>query len=443
MFSKQQSNILRSLIVGNAVDTVSGLTAGTDKISSAAFATGEVVVTSESGTLLDAGTIANFQKVRFTQFRADGSTRSSDVVDLGTIKSVSCYPFRDVTQEQTVIGFDPTTSTGAIDVLNLNTYYLRVYDQADSRLGFASQNIIQSHMTSDANATQAEIAVKLVDILAANNERKADRKLLVEATGDLSTATTGAAPGSTIFTNGSNAATFAGTAAIGEYISVSNVIYQVKSVVSNVMILDRLFTGASATVVITNSFQVTSTSVPCGVRITGTPNSFRAGDEYFRVTRFKVGLQDFGDTPVREVSKGDPGIGRYEQVAELELWSEGNNFHYYRKDFQYRFTPSVVIGAEYSSLTIEYSETTQGGIGPRPVSPKALTLNFELTAGSRLADDAGTAGYNEAKLNAGGGTLAATKSGLALVDAINAIPNIASVLKTRSNGATILVGTDL
>lgn len=432
MFSKNQTNIQRVLICGNVPD--SGVAAGT-KIGSAALTSGEVIITSESGTIVDSTNVANFSKLKFTQYRgADSIPNTSDVIDLKRVKRISAVPYRAATEQSVVIGYNPATTAGGIDVLNLNTYYLRVYDKADSKLGFAQQDITQSHMVSDSSATQAEIAIKLVDILTANVDRKADCKLLVECVGDISGATAGAVIGEVTFTNGSNAATFDGTAAIGEYVAAGNVVYLVTSVVGNVAFLDREFTGASGavgTTAVTTSFRVTSSATPFGIRITGLPNSFRVGNEHYRKTRFEVQLKDFGSTPVTVLATADAGVGTQSQVEELELWASGHNFKHYRKDFQYeqvldsRSLAASVATDKWSTLNIEYDELTTGGIGPRPVSPKVLTICFQLQSATP-----------------GTGSLSGTKSGKTLVDAINAasIPN--AEFKT-ADGATVDLGVDV
>ena len=383
MFSKQQTNIQRTLIAGNLADSVGVGTLEGLPLTEGQFSAGEVIIVSEGGIIQDSTTVPTVDKVRFVQFRADGSTRSSDVIDLKSVKRISAAPWRVAAQEQWVVGHNPDTNDGSLEVINNNTYYMRVYDQADSRLGFAQQAIIQSQMVSSAAATQAEIALELTGILTANAARLADRKLQIEMTADATGGVAGAILGNIDFVNGSNVVSYAALApVVGEYFIVNDIAYQVVSfdgAAGGTCIIDREYTGATSTEVTVNFTQASVEAEDCGVRVTALANSFRSGDERYRMTRFQVSLKDFGTSTLTQQVKADPGVGNYPQVAQLELFCEGNNFHHYRKDFQYSFVPAT-NDANYSTINLEYTETTPGGIGPKVVSPKVLTVCMELAA---------------------------------------------------------------
>ena len=435
MFSKNQTNIQRVLICGNV--TSSTITDGDQiEVGSGVLNPGEVVILSQSGEIQTTTGVSAHQKIKFFSKTSSPIPILSDIIDTKRVRRISTGPYTAPTEAQVVVGYDPATSAGAIDVLNLNTYYLRIYDQAASRLGFAQQDITQGHAVSDSTATQAEIALELVSILTNNMARKADNKLLIEAVGDLSTATAGGVVGAVTFTNGSNVVTLEATASVGDYIADGNeVVYQLTSVVGTTGFLDRAYTGTTNTfgvALTTTGFRVTTSTVPFGIRITGLPNSFVLGKEHYRKTRFKVVAKDFGSTPVVVKSAASEGNGVQAQVEELELWASGHNFNYYRKDFMYT-QPSLLStslaatgqGNTWSSVNLEYDEATTGGIGPDSVSPKVLTICFQLNPGL------------------GSGSLTGTKSGLVLVTALNTAGLFPNAQFDTANGTSIVVGTDV
>lgn len=293
-------------------------------------------------------------------------------------------------------GYNPTTSSGSIDVTAATEFYITVTFTHDFHL-FTNRQVVKpyhySHESSVA-PTQQEVAAGLGEHMGNDEWNKAMQierftnapKVILPGLG-----TVRASKGSnTVYDAPGN--DLVGIVA-GDCLALGadNVCYFVKEVItagSAIMaVLDMPYQGASDAVAPADKVTLTPATDNWGFRFTGEPLYWELGLFQYRVCTFNISKRGFGSTIGYKTSHPSPGSGVYQQLAELEWMDFG--FDGVTNRIQHPIpTPrsNAVSGTNYDQISFNYAETTQNHIisGTVP-APGAYTLAFPTGSAAQEA----------------------------------------------------------
>jgi len=325
------ANNVKHLLI--AKDVARTATASIDPASASYIAEGELVVCSPDGTVLDTTTVLDAEEIVIYQGRAasvDGIDQISPVITKKDLIKYTEGAYQNDTETVRVVGYDGTA--GSIDEINDNLYLINIDMNESTIFGFGQDKVKYGVYKSDASATQSEIADGLTDSLIANFSREPETDIIFERlVSDASVALAATAN----VVNGSTQVVSAGHALVaGQYVRIggaatSNAIYKVAAVIdANTFNLDVPYQGASDVAAVAGA--IAAPAGDFGIRFTGQPRPFKVGVYNYQKVRFSLTLKDFGATTQTEVSVATEGSGNWEQVAELEWGTQGNEGNYYR-----------------------------------------------------------------------------------------------------------------
>lgn len=328
---------------------------------------GEIGIFNRSKTtrLTEASAVAGGE---FTLVEGKGSETpfTSDVIKSSNVVKVSRAIAAAATEQVDYIGYNSVS--GAIDAINDNLYFVRLHiDQSINTSQGGGILVKHGQYKSDASSTQVEIADGLVASFINNFSREAKQYIKFErVTDSTSTASTS---GAITVVNGSKYVTAAtdidnGGAVAGDYLVLDGVAYKVAAFNvggAEVAELDIPFQGASGTVLDANASFVTASNAASGnwgVKMTGLPLKFSVGKFKYKKASWVTSIQDAGSTPVTNASGAKPGVGTYEQAAELEFFYKGNDGEYFRMGQPNIFPAPVVTdpAQTYDAIIIEVAE---------------------------------------------------------------------------------------
>ena len=187
--------------------------------------------------------------------------------------------------------------------------------------------------------------------------------------------------------------------------------YKVISLPSTTTIeLDRPVQAANATYVdnggrVTVIPAATGDAAAWGVAVMGQPLGFSVGKEKYKKMRFNLSLKDFGTSTITHSTLASEGSGIYEQIAELEWFTNGFKGEIYRTGGPelHAFTSDADSTATYDLTTIEYYDDTTVGFQAN-ISPKRLILATPSSAPTYMSDIAADGGiWDSLELIAGTG----------------------------------------
>ena len=334
---RTQENITNVIIAKDIALTVS---AG-DKATPASLAVGEVVITDISMDVLDTTTVLGKDKVFIVQGRGANKALKKYLIVGKETHMYLGSPYSAPVEQISTIGYNGTS--GAIDVINNNTYIVRINRRPNHFVRGNNNWYKYLSTTSDATATQAEIAAALARSFAATFYE--DRKLENWIGLTVLSSAAGAAIGGTftdlVFTSKSKTVGIIGgnvTLVPGDFVRVGTLtadpVYKVAAVNSpNTITLEVPYEGATATVPAAGLEVVTAAAAAAsnfGLVLTGRPYKF---DLYrwgaYEKARFVIGLENFGVTVFNTPVAAEEGNGTYPQVAlcEWESWAnDGQTF---------------------------------------------------------------------------------------------------------------------
>ena len=359
-----QHDILR-VLVGKDIARSGGATAGT-LVTPALIADGELVVTNLGGNILDTTTVLAENQVMLVQGRGSTKNLVQIKVDIRDLKGYFGKAYSAKVQQVTYVGYDATTNTGSFDVINDNEYRIQIYmqDQVPSSLAGLFMPIIGSY-TSDATATEEEVATNLFKQLAIAVAQWNQRQVLVELVSSAAGAATNDAgvtltQGSTLVT----APNIAAAAAAGDFIRIgsqstdTDEVYEIASISGNNLTLTVPYQDATGTATIYRVVAATAAAGDFGIRITGLNHTFEVDTRPFDLTAFQVSVIGAGDTPQNTPTKPFIGHGEYEQVATWEnaSWGAVGQIFHYRMNLPYLREADAVSTQDYSTLTMKTSK---------------------------------------------------------------------------------------
>ena len=392
-----------NILIANSVGATAGMeTLNIDEFISS-LSTGEPVVLSPSGIVVDAtGTLPSEFKIA-TKL-SNGDLNYSDIIKAKSIKSIHTNRYVAPTNQLDYIGYNGTS--GAIEVINNNIYSVKLNLIPTDVAGFMQQKIKEGFYETDSTATQREIAYGLTSSLIKNFSREPDkvkwgtdrftfnRINSGSVLNALGTATLSVTKGSTaiVFSEDMTGLVTAGTILrIGGLGAGTTPCYVVEShnggaAAARVYFLDIPWQGTSNTAVAANLVE-SVTEGNWGIAVGSTTYSFEEPKFRYSQPVWKLILQDCGSTPVTNTTKTTPGSGDYRQISAMEQLFHGNEGNYYRAQ-----VPSPTFRSETSSsktyavIVIEFEDDMTTEIGGVAKSLKQLYIACEKGAGGAYTD---------------------------------------------------------
>lgn len=375
---------------------------------------GELVIISPSGTVVDAaGTLPERFKIGVKL--SDGTMHWSDVISAKDIRSITTTKYIPEVQQVDYIGFNG--STGSIDVLTNNLYYIRLYFMPSNTYGFSQQLVRWGAYKTGSTATQEAIATGLVTSLSANLARLPEKLasgidiIKVERVNSgSSVATSGGVIG---VTKGSAYVSIAGTGddagkyssdtatiVAGDFLRIGHAtdktypVYKVEQVVSGggtetmIVKLDVPYQGGSNNALAASSVGVIpSSSVGnFGIKLTGNSPKFIVGKFNYAVTRWNTTLSDFGATAVTTTGAKEAS-GDYRQVSQLEQQFQSNEGNYYRTDVFSKYRSETAVNGQYALVIIEHVDNMLGNLGQEERSLKTTYVACAKGNGTAYSDN--------------------------------------------------------
>jgi hypothetical protein len=373
-----------------AKDVARTANASIDPTSASYIAEGEIVVTTPGGTVLDATTVAGEKEIVLRQGRGGELEVISPVIfkDGASLKSQAYVPQEE---ESWTLGYDGTT--GAFDEINDNLYLLNVDMKESSVFGFGQQKHKYGVYKSDANATQEEIVNGLTESLIANFSREPEQDVVFNML--LSDASVAVAPTANLVKDSDQVVFSAAHGLVaGDYIRIgtatTDIVYKVKAVTAtDTLLLTTAYSGASVPAAVVTSIAANPAG-NFGIIAQGQAREFKTGSLHYSKVRFELIPKDFGTTPVVQANGAIEGSGNYEQIAELEWATQGNEGNYYRSRSMAPVDEkrADVQKVGYDMITLKYEKTTHGGIGAKDVSPAEAVVAYPNGSSATSITDA-------------------------------------------------------
>lgn len=397
-----QRNVANLLVVNSVAATAGMETLNIDGFISS-LSTGEPVVLSPGGIVVDAtGTLPTEFKIA-TKL-TDGSMNYSDIIRAKSIKSIHSNKYTAATNQVDYVGYNG--STGSIDVINDNIYAVKLYLRPTDTAGFMQQKIKEGFYETDSTATQSEIAKGLTESLIKNFSREPDKvkfgtdRFVFERINSgavanaLGTATVAVTKGSTaiVFSEDMTALVTAGTIVrIGGLGAGTTPCYVVTghdsgAAAARVYTLDIPWQGTSNTAVAANLVE-SVTEGNWGIKISSVTYYYEEPKFRYSQPIWETILQDCGSTVVTKSVKTTPGTGDYRQVHAMEQLFLGNEGNYYRAQIpQPTFRTEVSSAKTYALITIEYEGEMTTELGGQANSLKQLIIACEKGNGGAYSD---------------------------------------------------------
>ena len=417
----KQKNVA-TMLVAKGTNEPSGatpLSAGTNiNTEKAGMFNGEPAVVNMAGVVVDAATAGTLtQKFRIAVAKADGDLKFSDVIDAKLVKKVTVHNYVAGANQVDYIGYNGTS--GAIDVIDNNTYKINITLRGTDALDASRMTIKHGVYSSDDSATEAEIAAGLTKSLITNFSREAiklkygtDLIKFEMVNAGTSTATSGGAltviNGSkyvTILGTGSDAGKYnsdAATIVAGDYIRFGHAttktypVYKVDEVVSGggattmVVKLNIPYQGTTNTALAAASVGVIPAAglSTFGIKMTGCEYPYLAYKLSYGRSTWTMGLQDFGSTTITNSTKMSLGTGYGKMVNELESWIALNRDNWYLNSVAvtYPTLESSTTGT-YALIHIQYTDDDMTDMGNTNKFHKELWIACEKANATCYTDN--------------------------------------------------------
>jgi len=367
---------------------------------------GEIIVLDEQGARVTTASAATTDKFKLVLGRAGQNPLVSDIIEVSSISNVNSAAGAARVNQVTSIGFDGTS--GSIDVVANNLYYIRLYVQELLSAESDGQKIKHGVFKSVSSSGQADISLGLTSSLINNFLREAEKFITFKAICSEALAaafdfdeTVSVVKGSTKIQNADATPTYnTGTPpVVGDFVrigatatgavSLTSDVYKIVAISGGEMTLDRpvqveggdRVTGSSYTQVIPAAV---GNLADWGVVLTGADLNFGYPDYKYKIARWETQLENFGSTLLGEVA-GSPGVGTYESIASLEHFLKGFQGEIYRMGAPNIYQPILVAdpavaGGAYQVITFKHQNSIVTGSFTNEVSPKQVIVAIPETA---------------------------------------------------------------
>lgn len=376
---------------------------------------GESVVVDPSGKVVDAtGTLPS--KFKIGVKLTSGVIQWTDLIDANSIKSINTNRYVAAAAPVDYIGFNGTS--GSIEVINNNLYYIRMYLKPMDKFGFVQQKVQFGVYKSDASATQAEIAFGLAENLAFNLSREPEKLRtgkdvvtveLVNSGTSIATSggTIGVVKGSKyvqILGTGADAGKYNADGAdivAGDYLRIGHAttktfpVYKVEQVVSGggadtmIVKLSTPYAGTSNSAIAAASVGVIPAAdvANFGIKLTGNISEFEVTKFHFQVPFYDISLEDFGTTLYTRATTPTMGNGDWREVSQIEQQFLGNEGRIYRvSPFEPAYRSETVTNGQYALIVIEHVDTMTGNLGNIETSLKQTYIACTKGNGTTYSD---------------------------------------------------------
>lgn len=397
-----QRNVANILIANSVAATAGMETLNIDGFVSS-LSTGEPVVISPAGIVVDAtGTLPT--KFKIATKLTNGDLNFSDIINAKSIKSINVHKYVAPTNQVDYVGYNGTS--GSIDVINNNIYAIKMYLRPTDIAGFMQQKIKEGFYETDSTATQREIAAGLTNSLIKNFSKEPDKvkfgtdrfafeRINAGAQANaLGTATVAVTKGSTAikFSEDMTVLVVAGTilrfGATGAGTAPCYVVasHDGAAAAARVYFLDIPYQGASNTAFAAASTE-SVTEGAWGIKISSTTYSYEEPKFRYSQPIWDTTLEDCGATVVTKSTRTSPGSGVYQQVNAMEQLFLGNEGNYYRAQIpQPTFRSEASPSKTYALINIEFMDEMTTELGGQADSWKQLYIACEKGNGGAYSD---------------------------------------------------------
>jgi len=362
----------------------------------ASLATGQVGVFKNGGTVttsaLSAGDIF---RVAFKD--AGGQIIFTPFIEYSNIVRKSSTAYSAPTQKKVFVGYNGTT--GSINVENSDVYIMNVILRDNTSAMAEHPPYEKSEYTSDADATEKEIAEGILANALKNMTAvvKTNKKVMVQpglicsgtgtdTSGGAFTVVNGSAVVTTVESAGSAADagkynSDAASIAVGDYIrfsaateALTDEVYKVAAIsgigtAAATITLDRPFLGTSGskaanTVSVVPAATAANVATHWGISLTGVAQEFKAGILKYQVIDFNVTLNEAFSGTIQTVNTTpSKGMGSYEEIAEIESFLKYNRGEVYRvADYPVERALNATSGKTYDVITFDYVDESVTGL---------------------------------------------------------------------------------
>lgn len=422
-------NSFMQLLVGKNINRTGSVTA-TDPSASTYAASGEIVVTDVSGTVLNSTTVLAVNRIRIVQSQgATSPSIQSPIIELAGIKSYGSKLYTAPTLQVDFVGYNNITNTGDIEVISDNGYEVLIQDNNSAAYGSIGIGKFGFYV-SDSSATKEEIWSGLTISLYQNTARLTNKPFIVERVASViaGTDTTGAT-GTLSFTNGStlvtaSVASGANGAIVGAYLKTDDVavdtgvLYKITALpTATTFTIDQPYQGTTGTFTAGNASVYTAALLSAGslgIKLTGIAPVFtspQSTEPY--VNRWSTTVRNGGTTTYTNQVGGTEGVGSYPFMASLEYFLEGNEGFIARNNVPYVSPRANILSTgTYNLLTLEWDSVKTGQIFNQQAASKQLLIAFDFTPAAAPTQVTGVVTAVQTVLNAwisasiGAGTLA-------------------------------------
>lgn len=391
-------NNIKSVFVVPAQSAVAALT----KMFPGATATGSVAVCNVNNVVLDVTTVLDAPTIKIIKDRGPDLPLQQVRLNLADLIAYTGAAYTPASEQISYIGYNGisgslTGYTGTLD----NTFYIVKLEHVPNAFAYGKRPANYKYGTyqSSATASQQEVSQGLVKSLVQNFKpnRTIDWRVKSEMTCDAAFA--GTAPTTIALTKYSRQATISGTPPnVGDAIRIGELgsgtvgsgdgVYIVESVVGTVITFTYAYQGNSGTAVAAElelEPAIGLSSANFGIKITGIKQKYDVNRwrQYDKV-RFNALLENFGNTTTVTTTAAEDGLGVYEQVANDEYISWGDEGQVFVDQVPPLFREQdAVVGGEYSPLVVGWVNHLPSLIGAGENKGQAI-LYMEGYAGGNL-----------------------------------------------------------
>lgn len=401
-----QGNVTH-LIVGKDITPSTGLRSALSTGQMGVYKNGSQTAANDALTAGDVFTIS-FKD-------ADGQVINTPHIKYDNIVRKSASTYAAATQKLTYVGYNGTT--GSLAVSNSDVYIMRVILKDPTRTLQEHPLYEYAEFTSDASATQVEIADGIIASAIKNFTSAKPKKVTVVQPGRICNAAVTTAndfTGATTVVQGSNVITIteasgandagvygAGNVdlAVGDYVRIGGVgagtaltsqVYKVTALggsktTSILATLDRPVLEASGTyAAATHDAEVipaaAAASANWGISLLGVALPFSPGLYKYGILDFEVLLNEaFDTTLVTDSVAPYKGVGTYSEVAELESFLKYNRGETYRvASYPVNRTLNATSGKTYNYIVVDYKMNDTQALDRKVESYATLMIATEV-----------------------------------------------------------------
>jgi len=361
---------ITSLFIGGAATkTTGGISTLNDK---------EIGLFTPAGTRLTEASAATATEFIIVQKISGATNVISNTIKKANIKTATRKAYTAPTEQVDYIGFNG--STGSLDVINSNTYFIRLGLNQGLTSNHGGLYLKHGVYISDATATESEIAAGLAKSLVANFSREADKTIKFERVinDGLTTLVETYSP-----IKGSKyvQASAASTTTVGHAFrfgtALTDPTYIVTAINSDIITLDVPFQGDSATAVTCEAAAVGSLN--WGIKLTGIALPYTIGKFEYNKAQWKTTIEGFTSTVITNSVGASSGSGYASAVKDLEWFCQNFEGDMYTVGEPNLYPRRQLASGNYDFIILETVENYQGSIVSGPIN-KTFMIALPETA---------------------------------------------------------------